>query len=140
MISTVYHLPAIIILHQLDYTLPLSTFFFGFFLIKFFAKSSHFSKSSHKIFPSYFLVIILILIRLGFLKVAFSWESILPPAPLQISGRTNPVSIWLYTIVKQSIESRLKIKKYWQHLLYAAITSLFTARKCQKIQKINENG
>ena len=47
--------------------------------------------------------------------------------PLHISGRTNETSIWLYTIVKQSVQSRLKVKKCWHHLLY--VTSLVSLQQ-----------
>ena len=42
-------------------------------------------------------------------------------------------------IVKQIIESRLKIKKCRHQLLYADIISFIVTRKCEKIQKSDEN-
>ena len=55
-------------------------------------------------------------IKAGLLKVVFpDWGSIW--APLHISRRTYLISIKLYTIVKQSIWSMLKVKKFWYHLL-----------------------
>ena len=33
----------------------------------------------------------------------------------------------------------LKMKKCWHHLLQADVISFFVTRKCQKIQKIDEN-
>ena len=46
------------------------------------------------------------------------------------------MSIQLYRVVKQLIRSRLKVKKCWDHLVYADFISFFVARKCQKIRKM----
>ena len=85
------------------------------------------------------IVASLTLIRLGFLRVVFSGGrgSIWPS--FRISRETYLISISLYTIVKQSIWSMLKVKKFWHHLLYANVICLFVTRWCQKIQKIDEN-
>lgn len=42
------------------------------------------------------------------------------------------ISIQPYTNVKQPICSKLKVKKYWYHLLYADVISLFSTRKFKK--------
>ena len=59
----------------------------------------------------------LTLIRFGFLKLVFS------------SGRTNPNSVQLRTIVKQSMWSKLKLSICWHHLSYVDVISFKMSKK-----------
>ena len=43
-----------------------------------------------------------------------------------------------YTIVKQPIWSRLKVKHCWLYLLHVDVISFFVTEECQKIQKMAE--
>ena len=58
----------------------------------------------------------LTLIRLGLLRVIFFWEDIIL-FPTSYSRRTYLMPIQLYAILKQSIESTVKVKKCSNHLL-----------------------
>ena len=46
--------------------------------------------------------------------------------------RSNLISIKFYKIVKQSIYSRLNVKKYWRHLPQGDLISFFVTRKSKK--------
>ena len=70
------------------------------------------------------------LIKFGSLKGVFH---------LHISRKSNLLSIEFYEIVKQPVESRLKVKICWYHGLYADVISFFITKRCQKVQTINEN-
>ena len=82
--------------------------------------------------------------KAGLFEVSFFWGwgvggCLLTPPSLHVSRRTYLITIKLLTIIKKSIQSVLKVKKWLHHVLYAHVIGFFVTSKCKKIQKFNEN-